>query len=228
MVHQWLKKAVLLSFRLHDPHEDRRRARRRGVVGQGAAKFAGWERQGLPRGRLPRRAGRGRAPLGLHRAGRGADAVLRQCRRLGRVQAPWSTPGPRSAPAPRSARTCHISGGAGIGGVLEPLQAGPDDHRGQLLHRRPRRGGRGRHRRRRARCCRWASISASRPRSSTAPPARCIRAGCRPIRWWCRARMPGSRCRTDRPALSLYCAVIVKRVDEKTRAKTSINELLRD
>ena len=32
--------------------------------------------------------------------------------------------------------------------------------------------------------------------------------------------------RVDRPAL--YCAVIVKRVDERTRAKTSINELLRD
>ena len=33
-------------------------------------------------------------------------------------------------------KNCHISGGAGIGGVLEPLQAGPGDHRGQLLHRR--------------------------------------------------------------------------------------------
>ena len=47
-------------------------------------------------------------------------------------------------------------------------------------------------------------------------------ARCRPIRWWCRVR-----CRR-RNGPSLYCAVIVKRVDEKTRAKTSINELLRD
>ncbi len=39
-------------------------------------------------------------------------------------------------------KNVHLSGGAGIGGVLEPLQAEPGDHRGQLLHRRPRRGGR--------------------------------------------------------------------------------------
>jgi len=42
--------------------------------------------------------------------------------------------------------------------------------------------------------------------------------------------MPGSMAEmpNGKPAPSLYCAVIVKRVDEKTRAKTSINELLRD
>ena len=39
-------------------------------------------------------------------------------------------------------KNCHLSGGAGIGGVLEPLQAGPGDHRGQLLHRRALRSGR--------------------------------------------------------------------------------------
>ena len=40
------------------------------------------------------------------------------------VPARWSIPGRRSVPARRSAR-CHISGGVGIGGVLEPLQAAP-------------------------------------------------------------------------------------------------------
>ncbi|HHN72561.1 MAG TPA: 2,3,4,5-tetrahydropyridine-2,6-dicarboxylate N-succinyltransferase, partial [Thermopetrobacter sp.] len=42
--------------------------------------------------------------------------------------------------------------------------------------------------------------------------------------------MPGSKTElpNGRPAPQLYCAVIVKRVDEKTRAKTSINDLLRD
>jgi 2,3,4,5-tetrahydropyridine-2-carboxylate N-succinyltransferase len=40
--------------------------------------------------------------------------------------------------------------------------------------------------------------------------------------------MPGKSARDGAPGPSLYCAVIVKRVDEKTRAKTSINELLRD
>src|SRR5205823_3259009 len=40
--------------------------------------------------------------------------------------------------------------------------------------------------------------------------------------------LPGKPHNNGRPGPSLYCAVIVKRVDEKTRAKTSINELLRD
>ncbi len=40
--------------------------------------------------------------------------------------------------------------------------------------------------------------------------------------------MPGKPYANGSPSPSLYCAVIVKRVDEKTRAKTSINELLRD
>ena len=40
--------------------------------------------------------------------------------------------------------------------------------------------------------------------------------------------MPASRCPDGAPGPSLYCAVIVKTVDEGTRAKTSINELLRD
>ena len=48
------------------------------------------------------------------------------------------------------------------------------------------------------------------------------RAACRRARWWCRAR-----CRRRTARYSLYCAVIVKRVDAQTRAKTSINELLR-
>ena len=40
--------------------------------------------------------------------------------------------------------------------------------------------------------------------------------------------LPGKPAKNGSPGPSLYCAVIVKRVDEKTRAKTSINELLRD
>jgi 2,3,4,5-tetrahydropyridine-2-carboxylate N-succinyltransferase len=40
--------------------------------------------------------------------------------------------------------------------------------------------------------------------------------------------LPGRPAKNGAPSPNLYCAVIVKRVDEKTRAKTSINELLRD
>ena len=67
-VNQWLKKAVLLSFRLNDNALIRRRAGRGHVVGQGALEVRGLGREPLPGGRLSRRSGRDRAPLGLHRA----------------------------------------------------------------------------------------------------------------------------------------------------------------
>jgi hypothetical protein len=43
-----------------------------------------------------------------------------------------------------------------------------------------------------------------------------------------RSAMPGKPSNNGQPSPGLYCAVMVKRVDEKTRSKTSINELLRD
>ena len=81
-VNQWLKKAVLLSFRLN-PME---------IIKGGPGDAVWWDkvaveilrlgRRRFREGRLPRRAVGDRPPLGLCRAGRGADAVLRQCRRL--------------------------------------------------------------------------------------------------------------------------------------------------
>ncbi len=83
-VNQWLKKAVLLSFRLNDMT----------VIGGGPgnaswwdkvpSKFDGWGDSAVPRRRLPRGAGLRRPQVGLHRARRGADAVVRQSRRLRR------------------------------------------------------------------------------------------------------------------------------------------------
>ena len=81
-VNQWLKKAVLLSFRLNDMGADRRRPRPGLVVGQGAVEVRRLGREPVSRRRLSRGAGRHRAPLGLHRQERRADAVLRQSRRL--------------------------------------------------------------------------------------------------------------------------------------------------
>ena len=125
-------------------------------------------------------------------------------------------------------KNVHLSGGVGIGGVLEPLQANPtiieDDcfigarsevvegvvvGEGSVLSmgvfisrldqdRRPRH-------RRGARRLRAALFGGG-----------------------LRHRCPASRCRTARPGPSLYCAVIVKTVDAQTRSKTGINELLRD
>ena len=67
---QWLKKAVLLSFRLNDMTADSGRARRGALVGQGAVEIRGLGREPLPRGGLSRRARLRRPALGLYRAGR--------------------------------------------------------------------------------------------------------------------------------------------------------------
>ena len=122
-------------------------------------------------------------------------------------------------------KNCHLSGGVGIGGVLEPLQAEPviiEDNcfigaRSEVVE-----GvvvGEG------AVLSMGVFIGASTKIVDRAT-GEVLSAGCRPIRWSCPARCPASRARRQ-PGPSLYCAVIVKRVDAKTRAKTSINELLR-
>ena len=136
-------------------------------------KFARWERQGLRGRRLPRRAGRDRAPLRLHRA---SVVLMPSFVNIGAyvdegtMVDTWATVG-----------SC-----AQIGKNVPPLRrrrhrrraraaAGqPDHHRGRLLHRRPRRGGRGRHRRRGLGAV-DGRLPRPRPRSSTAPPATCIR-----------------------------------------------------
>ena len=61
ITHQWLKKAVLLSFRTNANRRDRRRARRRALVGQSSVEVCRLEREQLRRRRLPRRAWRDRA-----------------------------------------------------------------------------------------------------------------------------------------------------------------------
>ena len=115
----------------------------------------------------------------------------------------------------------HLSGGVGIGGVLEPHPGQSDHHRGQLLHRRAlgsrrRRDRRGELGARHGRLHR-AEHEDLRPRER--------RHHLRP-----RARRVGRRRRqpaVGQDGCQLYCAVIVKQVDAKTRSKTSINELLR-
>ena len=125
-------------------------------------------------------------------------------------------------------KNCHISGGVGIGGVLEPLQAEPGDHRGRLLHRRALRGGRGRDRRAGRGAVDGRLHRRHRPRSSTARPARSIPGRVPAYSVVVSGSLPGKPLPDGSPGPGLYCAVIVKRVDAQTRAKTSINELLRD
>ncbi len=125
-------------------------------------------------------------------------------------------------------KNVHLSGGVGIGGVLEPLQAGPtiiEDNcfigaRSEVVEGVRRRRGLGAVDGR----LHLRVDQDRRPRDRRGP---CGRA-CRPIRSSCPGHCPASRSQNGAPGPSLYCAVIVKRVDERTRAKTSINDLLRD
>jgi 2,3,4,5-tetrahydropyridine-2-carboxylate N-succinyltransferase len=124
-------------------------------------------------------------------------------------------------------KNCHISGGAGIGGVLEPLQAGPviiEDNcfvgarsevaegvvvrEGSVLSMGVFLGA----------STRIVDRASGEVLQGEVPPYSVVVPG----------TMPGRPAADGAATPALYCAVIVKRVDEKTRAKTSINELLRD
>jgi 2,3,4,5-tetrahydropyridine-2-carboxylate N-succinyltransferase len=119
-------------------------------------------------------------------------------------------------------KNCHISGGAGIGGVLEPLQAGPviiEDNcfigaRSEVAEGVVVRTG--------AVLSMGVFLGAS-TRIVDRDSGKVLQGEVPEYSVVVPGNLPG---RNGGP--SLYCAVIVKRVDERTRAKTSINELLRD
>ena len=124
-------------------------------------------------------------------------------------------------------RNVHLSGGAGIGGVLEPLQAGPviieDDcfigaraevaegvivEQGSVLSMGVYLGA----------STKIIDRATGEIFVGRVPPYSVVVPG----------TLPGKALPNGEPGPGLYCAVIVKRVDEKTRSKVSINELLRD
>lgn len=220
-VHQWLKKAVLLSFRLN-PME-----RIAGGPGEGSwwdkvpSKFQGWSDADFERAAfraVPNCVVR-------HSAYIAPTVVLMPCFiNLGaRVEEgtmidTWSTVGSCA----QVGKNCHISGGVGLGGVLEPLQAEPviiEDNcfigarsevaEGVIV-------GEG------AVLSMGVFLSASTKivnretgeiHTGKVPPYSVV--------------VPGTLGGGGRtPALA--CAVIVKTVDERTRSKTSVNDLLRD
>ena len=119
-------------------------------------------------------------------------------------------------------KNCHISGGAGIGGVLEPLQAGPviiEDNcfvgaRSEVAEGVIVRTG--------AVLSMGVYLGAS-TRIVDRETGAVTQGEVPPYSVFVPGSLPG---KSGGPAL--YCAVIVKRVDERTRSKTSINELLRD
>jgi len=225
-VNQWLKKAVLLSFRLNDL----------AVIGGGpgqavwwdkvASKFDGW-------GENRFRAAGFRAVPGavVRRSAYIAPGVVLMPSFVnlgahvgeGTMVDTWATVGSCA----QIGRNCHISGGAGIGGVLEPLQAGPviiEDGcfigaRSEVAEGAIVREG--------AVLAMGVFIGAS-TRIVDRATGETFRGEVPAYAVVVPGAMPGKPLPDGAPGPSLGCAVIVKRVDEKTRAKTSINELLRD
>ena len=226
IVQDWLKKAVLLSFRLNDSVP---------MPGAGGApafdkvpvKFAGWDAQRFAE------AGFRAVPGAVVRRSAyvAPGVVLMPCFVNvgawiggGTMIDTWATVGSCA----QIGRNCHVSGGVGIGGVLEPLQAAPviieDDcfigarsevaegvivERGSVLSMGVFLGA----------STRIVDRATGEQFIGRVPAYSVVVPGTLP---------PQQAAGDDRRLPSLACAVIVKRVDARTRAKTSINELLRD
>ena len=225
-VNQWLKKAVLLSFRLNDMQ----------IIGNGPgrakwwdkvpSKFDGWQAKDF------RKAGFRAVPSAVvRRSAYIAPGVVLMPSFVnlgahvdsGTMIDTWATVGSCA----QIGKNCHISGGAGIGGVLEPLQAGPviiEDNcfigaraevaegvvvgEGSVLSMGVYLGA----------STKIVDRATGEVHLGRVPPYSVVVSG----------TLPGKPFPNNEPGPGLYCAVIVKRVDEKTRSKTSINELLRD
>ncbi|WP_308911345.1 2,3,4,5-tetrahydropyridine-2,6-dicarboxylate N-succinyltransferase [Pseudokordiimonas caeni] len=227
VVNQWLKKAVLLSFRLNDMELIK------GAPGNAAywwdkvpSKFEGWSDRHFTKagfravpGAIVRRSafiGKGAVlmpsfvNLGAH-VGEGTMVDT------------WATVGSCA----QIGKHVHLSGGAGIGGVLEPLQAGPviiEDNcfigaraevaegvvveEGSVLSMGVYLGA----------STKIVDRNTGEVFMGRVPAYSVVVPG----------TLPGKPLPDGTPGPNLYCAVIVKRVDEKTRSKTSPNELLRD
>jgi 2,3,4,5-tetrahydropyridine-2-carboxylate N-succinyltransferase len=225
-VNQWLKKAVLLSFRLNDNAVMEVAAGGAPAFDKVPSKFAGWGENRF------REAGLRVVPGAVVRRGCfiGRNAVLMPSFvnigayvGEGTMVDTWATVGSCA----QIGRNVHISGGAGIGGVLEPLQAGPviiGD--GAFIGARAEvaegvRVGEG------AVLSMGVYLGAStkivdratgQVQRGEVPTYAVVVPGA----------MAGKPLPDGSPGPSLYCAVIVKTVDAQTRAKTGINELLRD
>jgi len=225
-VNQWLKKAVLLSFRLQDMELIPGGPGTASWWDKVPSKFSGWSEVEF------RKAGFRAVPGAVVRQGAyvAPGAVLMPSFvnigayvGEGAMIDTWATVGSCA----QIGRNVHISGGAGIGGVLEPLQAGPvviED--GAFIGARSEVAegvvvGTG------AVLSMGVYLGASTKIVDRAtgevfigsvPPYAVVVPG----------SLPGRPMPDGSPGPSLYCAVIVKRVDAQTRAKTGINELLRD
>ncbi|MBT5572499.1 MAG: 2,3,4,5-tetrahydropyridine-2,6-dicarboxylate N-succinyltransferase [Alphaproteobacteria bacterium] len=227
VVNEWLKKAVLLSFRLNDM------SMIAGGPGDNTAwwdkvpsKFDGWDAGDFET------AGFRAVPNAIvrHSAHIAPGVVLMPSFvnlgayvDSGTMVDTWATVGSCA----QIGKNVHLSGGAGIGGVLEPLQANPviiEDNcfigarsevaegviveEGAVLSMGVYLGA----------STKVVDRATGETFIGRVPSYSVVVPG----------SLPGKDLPDGTPGPSLYCAVIVKRVDEQTRAKTSINELLRD
>ncbi len=230
-VHQWAKKAVLLSFRLYDmtpiPGGPKDPAKGDSPwFDKIPSKFAGWGDGDF------RKAGFRAVPNCVVRRSAyiAPGAVLMPSFvNLGAHVGPgtmvdtWATVGSCA----QIGANCHLSGGIGIGGVLEPLQAGPviiEDNcfigarsevaegvvieEGSVLSMGVFLGA----------STKIVNRETGEVLVGRVPAYSVVVPG----------TLPGKPLPDGQPGPSLYCAVIVKQVDERTRSKTSINDLLRD
>ena len=223
-VNQWIKKAILLSFRLND--NEIIKASHATWFDKVPSKTANWTKEDHEN------AGFRYVP----------DAVVRKSAFIakgvilmpcfvnlgayvdeGTMIDTWSTVGSCA----QIGKNCHISGGAGIGGVLEPLQANPviiEDNcfigarsevaegvivgEGSVLSMGVFIGA----------STKIIDRTTGEVHMGKVPPYSVVVPG----------SVPGKNLPNGLAGPSLYCTVIVKRVDERTRSKTSINDLLRD
>jgi 2,3,4,5-tetrahydropyridine-2-carboxylate N-succinyltransferase len=227
VVYQWLKKAVLLSFRLNDMEMI--------AGGPGEAtnwwdkvpsKFEGWGAQDFARagfravpGAIVRRSAHIAKGAVLMPSFVNLGAYVGE----GTMVDTWATVGSCA----QIGANVHISGGAGIGGVLEPLQAGPviiEDNcfigarsevaegvvveTGSVLSMGVYLGA----------STKIVDRATGEVHIGRVPAYSVVVPG----------TLPGKPMADGSEGPGLYCAVIVKRVDERTRSKTSINDLLRD
>ena len=225
-VNQWAKKAVLLGFRLQEMGPQAGGPQGGGWWDKVDSKFEGWTEHDW-------RAAGFRAVAGsvVRRSAYVAPGVVLMPSFVnvgayvgeGTMVDTWVTVGSCA----QIGRKVHLSGGVGIGGVLEPMQAGPtiiEDHcfigaRSEVVEGCIIREG--------SVLGMGVFIGKSTKIVDRAtgeifygevPAYSVVVAG----------SLPGKPLPDGSPGPSLYCAVIVKRVDERTRSKTGINELLRD
>ncbi len=225
-INEWLKKAVLLSFRLNQTRPISGGPGDAHWYDKVASKFRDWDETQFTA------AGFRAVPGAVVRQ---SAFIAKSCVLMpsfinvgayvdeGTMVDTWATIGSCA----QIGKHCHISGGVGIGGVLEPLQAAPviiEDNvfigarsevaegvvveEGAVLSMGVYLGASTKIIDRKTGEILYGRV----PAYSVVVPG----------------TVPGNPLPDGTPGPSLYCAVIVKRVDEKTRSKTGINELLRD